>query len=38
MTKYLLSTHTVEDETREPRTEEEMHAVPATGSGPSSGR
>src|SRR5918995_4195281 len=27
MTKYLLSTHTVEDETREPRTEEEMHEI-----------
>ena len=27
MTKYLLSTHTVEDETREPRTEEQMHQV-----------
>jgi hypothetical protein len=27
MTKYLLSTHTVEDETREPRTEEEMHEL-----------
>jgi hypothetical protein len=27
MTKYLLSTHTVEDETREPRTEEEMHEM-----------
>ncbi len=25
MTRYLLSTHTVEDQTREPRTEEEMH-------------
>ncbi len=27
MTKYLLSTHTVEDETREPRTEEQMHEL-----------
>jgi hypothetical protein len=27
MTKYLLSTHTVEDQTREPRTEEEMHEL-----------
>src|SRR5215203_2285184 len=27
MTKYLLSTHTVEDETREPRTKEEMHEL-----------
>src|SRR5919198_2502465 len=27
MTKYLLSTHTVEDETREPRTEEEMREL-----------
>src|SRR5829696_4704374 len=27
MTKYLLSTHTVEDETREPRTEEEMQEL-----------
>src|SRR5829696_5134601 len=27
MTKYLLSTHTVEDETRAPRTEEEMQEL-----------
>ena len=27
MAKYLLSTHTVEDETREPRTEEEMREL-----------
>jgi hypothetical protein len=27
MTKYLLSRHTVEDEMREPRTEEEMHEL-----------
>src|SRR5918999_3427388 len=27
MTKYLLSTHTVEDETRAPRTKEEMHEL-----------
>ena len=27
MTKYLLSTHTVEDETRESRTEEEMREL-----------
>ena len=27
MTKYLLSTHTVEDEAREPRSEEEMHEL-----------
>src|ERR687897_210256 len=27
MTKYLLSTHTVEDETLEPRTDEEMQEM-----------
>jgi hypothetical protein len=27
MTKYLLSTHTVEDQTREPRTQEEMREL-----------
>jgi hypothetical protein len=27
MTKYLLSTHTIDDETREPRTQEEVHEV-----------
>src|SRR5829696_2774741 len=27
MTRYLLSTHTVEDETREPRTKEEIQEL-----------
>jgi hypothetical protein len=31
MTKYLLSTHTVEDETREPRSEEDMKSSGAWG-------